>query len=98
MLFKSAKARARKKGLAFEINVADIVVPPACPLLDIAIFPSAKAATAHSPTLDRKNNNLGYVPGNVWVISYRANQIKSDADAEELLRIALRLQALKVQQ
>lgn len=36
--------------------------------------------------------------GNVWVISYRANQIKSGANAEELLRIALRLQALKVQQ
>lgn len=31
---------------------------------------------------------MGYVPGNVAVISWRANNLKRDASADELLRIA----------
>jgi len=41
-----------------------------------------------SPTLDRLNNAWGYVPGNIAVISYRANKLKGDATADELRRIA----------
>ena len=40
------------------------------------------------PQLDRKINELGYVRGNVFVISRRANRIKSDATALELEEIA----------
>jgi hypothetical protein len=42
----------------------------------------------NAPTLDRINNSCGYVPGNVAVISWRANRIKCDATPEELRRIA----------
>lgn len=41
-----------------------------------------------SPTLDRLNNAWGYVPGNIAVISHRANKLKGDATAKELRRIA----------
>ena len=41
-------------------------------------------AKADSPSLDRINPNLGYIKGNVWVISYRANMIKNNATLEEL--------------
>lgn len=36
------------------------------------------------PSLDRVVPSLGYVKGNVRVISFRANRIKSDATADEL--------------
>lgn len=42
----------------------------------------------NSPTLDRIRPDLGYVKGNVIVISGRANRIKSDATIEELRDIA----------
>jgi hypothetical protein len=41
-----------------------------------------------TPSLDRMDPNLGYTDDNVRVISMRANQIKSNATPEELLRIA----------
>lgn len=37
-----------------------------------------------SPSLDRVIPELGYVPGNVIVISWRANNLKRDATIEEL--------------
>jgi len=39
---------------------------------------------AGSPSLDRINPALGYVKGNVWVISFKANAIKQNATVQEL--------------
>jgi hypothetical protein len=41
-----------------------------------------------SPSLDRIKPELGYVPGNIQVISARANVMKNDATPEELLAFA----------
>jgi hypothetical protein len=41
-----------------------------------------------SYSLDRRNNDLGYVPGNVVVVSLRANQLKNDATVTELRQLA----------
>jgi hypothetical protein len=41
-----------------------------------------------SPSLDKINPELGYVPGNVAIISYRANRIKNNGTAEEHRLIA----------
>ena len=41
-----------------------------------------------SPTLDRIVPSLGYVPGNVVVISHKANSIKSNATAAEIRAVA----------
>ena len=45
---------------------------------------SSMAAKFDSPTIDKLIPSLGYTKGNVWVISRRANMIKSDATLEEL--------------
>jgi hypothetical protein len=36
-----------------------------------------------SPTIDRINSDLGYVPGNVRIISWRANSLRKDGTATE---------------
>lgn len=80
-----ARARAKKKGLAFEIAESDIVIPTHCPLLGIPIGVYKRMEErSSSATLDRIDSKKGYVPGNVWVISFRANAIKLDATIEEL--------------
>jgi len=38
----------------------------------------------HSPSLDRIDNSKGYTKDNVMVISFRANNIKKDANLQEL--------------
>lgn len=41
-----------------------------------------------SPSLDRLNPRKGYVPGNVAVISFIANTIKSNATPTQLRKVA----------
>ena len=42
-----------------------------------------------APQLDRLDPSLGYVEGNVTWLSPRANRLKSDASAVELMRLGL---------
>jgi hypothetical protein len=83
-LFNGAKQRAKAKGLEFNINKEDIVIPEVCPVLGLRLVQGSGGHHAGSPTLDRIDPSKGYVKGNVRVISYRANLLKSDATLEEL--------------
>jgi hypothetical protein len=84
-----ARARAKKLGRAFVLTVDDVPeIPAVCPVLGIPIFFAGKKHTDNSPTLDRIDSRLGYVRGNVAVISMRANKLKSDATPDEMLRLS----------
>ena len=89
MILRLAKTRALAKGITFNIEPSDIVVPGECPLLGIPlIIGTGGGLTDNSPSIDRIDSTKGYEKGNVWVISGRANRIKNDATPEELMRIA----------
>lgn len=88
-MLRDAKKRARKKNIPFTIDVSHVVIPEFCPVFGMKLV---KGAGAASPSLDRIRPELGYVPGNVWVISYRANTIKSDATLQELRTLTERLE------
>lgn len=79
-----AKHRAKKAGIPFNICADDFEIPEVCPLLGIPLIRGIGSMTMNSPELDRIIPSLGYVKGNVWVISRRANTIKSDATIEEI--------------
>lgn len=85
-MFYDARKRAVKLGLPFNITPEDIAVPEICPVLGV---PMDSSSRENAPSLDRRVPALGYVLGNIRVISFRANRIKSDASAEEL-RLVLR--------
>jgi len=87
----NAKARAKRDGLPCNISLADIVVPELCPLLGIPLCPGNGKVLPGSPTLDRLVPELGYIKGNILVISFRANTIKQNATPEELYRLAKNL-------
>jgi hypothetical protein len=74
-MWSRAKYRAKQKGLEFNITKEDIVIPDTCPLLGIPM---------QSASLDRIDPSKGYIKGNVWVISNRANTLKNDATLSEL--------------
>lgn len=81
-----ARGRAKKNGIPCTITVDDIDWVTHCPIFGIELVyvkGDGKVRT-NSATLDRRTNDLGYVPGNVFAISHRANRIKSDATVAEL--------------
>src|SRR5208283_1030773 len=86
MMWKSALNRSKAKKLPFNITVLDVPEAPAfCPILGIPLVSNTghRGTKPNSPTLDRIKPVLGYVIGNIQVISSRANTIKNDASAEE---------------
>jgi len=93
-LLWKAKARAKKKGLAFDITKEDLYIPEKCPILGIEISYKNKVTSDNSPSLDRKDSSVGYVKGNVWIVSNRANTIKSSGTAEEHLKIYKAMKSL----
>ena len=82
---QAARARAKSRGLEFDLNLWDLEVPELCPALGI---PLDGRDLQHTPSLDRMDSSKGYTKDNVRVISFRANSIKQDATAEELQRVA----------
>jgi len=87
-LWWSSKQRANEKGLPHTIRPEDVVIPVVCPVLGIPLNPSSNIRSDNSPSLDRFIPALGYVPGNIAVISWRANRLKNNATAEEITAIA----------
>ena len=87
-LLKGARQRAKKKGLPFNITLDDVRVPKLCPVLGIPLYVGEGVLHKGSPTLDRFVPELGYVQGNVNVISSLANTIKSNASWLEALTVS----------
>lgn len=86
-LLTEAKSRAKHNGIPFTVTIDDVTWPTHCPVLGIELVYVRGAGTGHrtnSASLDRRINALGYVQGNVFVISHRANRLKSDATVAEL--------------
>ena len=99
-LLTVAKARAKKKGLDCNLEEQDIIIPAKCPVLGIQLKRNTggKCNSPNSPTLDRIDNDKGYIKGNVQIISWRANKIKADACLAELHKIVAYMEKHKSQQ
>lgn len=89
VMWQSARERAKKFNLPFEITPSDIVIPKICPILGIPLIQGNGKAHANSPSLDRIIPELGYTPNNIQVISHKANTIKSNASMSELMVFCL---------
>lgn len=82
-MWEAAHQRCLKSGVEFTITESDIVVPEYCPVLGLHLEICEGRRGEASPSLDRVDNNLGYVPGNIQVISWRANRLKGDGTLAE---------------
>ena len=93
-MFHNAQHRAKKKGIPFTISMEDIVIPETCPLLGIPLVSTNNKRDPRNPSLDQIDPGRGYTPDNIWVVSSRANWIKSDATLQELKTLVENLEAL----
>ena len=86
-LWQIASKRAKKFNIPFNIEISDILIPEYCPItgqkLDILIE-DKKQSYQNAASLDKIDNSLGYIKGNVRVISRKANRMKSDLTIEQV--------------
>lgn len=93
-LLYTTRARAKKIGVKHDLTIEDIVIPSVCPLLGIPIYMAENYSHDNSASVDRIDPTKGYTKDNVWVISRKANAIKSNATVEEILLVAEGLKKL----
>lgn len=75
-LVQGCKARAKKKGVPFDIETSDVA--PAlergvCDMTGLPFTITAGSRGAYSPSIDRIRPDLGYVKGNIRVILWALN-------------------------
>jgi hypothetical protein len=90
-LVGNLKLTAQRLKIPFDLSIEDILalIPASnrCPVFDIPLVFGERAVGTAS--VDRIIPALGYVKGNVAIISLRANQLKRDCtDSDELRKIA----------
>jgi hypothetical protein len=83
----NSRQSAKRRGLEHTITLDDIQIPTYCPVLGYYLRGGEGLRHHASPSLDRIDTSKGYVPGNVWVISWRANNLKADATPDELIQL-----------
>lgn len=92
-LLSQTKARHIKRGFTEEYDLdksfLESLMTEYCPVLGLKLIYYSKTGQTeqNSASLDRIDNNKGYIKGNVRFISWRANSLKNDATIEELEKI-----------
>jgi hypothetical protein len=87
-MLRDSRTRAARKGLPHDITLDDIPSPTHCPVFGIPLdWGSRSSVVDASPSLDRVVNELGYVKGNVQVISSLANRMKQGATSKQIAQV-----------
>lgn len=87
VMWTSARKRSEKADIPFTIQWTDIVIPEICPVFGLKLKKNEGIHRDDSPSLDKKIPELGYIPGNIAVISWRANRLKSTMTVEEVKQL-----------
>jgi hypothetical protein len=85
------RTRAISKGIPFDLSVEYLasITPDVCPVFGTPFnFINNGKIAPDSPSVDRLRPELGYVEGNVCVVSMKANNIKSAYTAADVARVA----------
>lgn len=84
-IWQICKARSKRLNIEFNISIEDVVVPEFCPILGLKLKINTRMGSKDdSATIDRLNPRLGYIKGNVAVMSHLANRIKSNATTKQI--------------
>lgn len=85
-MIRNSKFMSKRRGIYFNLKYTDFELSEYCPILNVKLTFN-KESSGNDPyhaTLDRIDNNKGYIPGNVIVMSRLANSMKNSANFEQL--------------
>ena len=85
--YSSLMESAQKRGIEFDMSIDDLLEigrPKYCKYLELELDYAATTVQPNSPSVNRINPNLGYVKGNLEVISHKANSMLLNATRDEL--------------
>lgn len=90
-MLREARRRAKERGVEFSIRPDQVPWPSdgLCPIKRVPLERNKGIVGSNSPSLDRIHSDLGYIPGNVRVLSWRMNNIKGDLTVEEAENLLL---------
>lgn len=91
-MLTSARQRAKRDNVPFDLSPDDIIIPDVCPVFGHPFEFGTRRNHKWAPTLDKRIPELGYVKGNYAVISHRANMLKGNATFEELKQLVAYLE------
>lgn len=96
-LLSRIKHKSKNLGIPFDLCPSDLDAPDKCSVLGIELNYRNRGSGYHtdSPSIDRITPKLGYIRGNIRIISARANLLKNDATIEELEAVLSDLKKLK---
>ena len=93
-LFKSCNSKfnikkyyANRMKIPFTIEFKDITWNNICPILGIDLDYFGERSNDNLASFDRIDPNLGYVKGNVEIISYKANRIKNNGTLSDFRKM-----------
>lgn len=95
-VWNSLKINAKKNGFPFKITkeyLRSIIqnAPKVCPALGIPMemsnYGKHKGKNANSPSIDKIIPELGYVEGNLLMVTDLANRIKTNATPEQIIKV-----------
>lgn len=84
-MHKRIKSRAKRRGIPFDLDPEDIVIPDVCPVLGIPIGIRDGSQRGDSASIDKIIPQLGYTKGNIIIISMLANRIKTNATPDQII-------------
>ena len=85
-MLQHARNRARIHSRVFDITIEDISIPEYCPVLNIALVHGWED-DENCPTLERINNNKGYTPDNIMIVSALSNRVKNSATWQQIIEV-----------
>jgi hypothetical protein len=92
--FECLRQKCKSKNLPFTINFNDLERPEYCPVFGTKLnygcstgIDGKQTRDPNKASIDKLIPELGYIPGNVFIISLRANKLKSNMTMEELKKI-----------
>lgn len=86
--YLQVKKTARNRGIEFTITKEDFPEKiEYCPILGIKLRYDGKLGS-DSASIDRIDTEKGYIPGNVQILSQKANTAKGNLTNDELLKFA----------
>lgn len=86
------KRNAKVTGIEFNLREEDIpTFPEYCPVFPWLklIYAVGRGRQPGSISIDRIDNSKGYVPGNIRIVSWAANEAKSNLTDRELVALGL---------